>query len=978
MYNKQEWKDEIPDLTKPIMDPSTGKQKTDQQTGRPLFELVQEGTRITSSRLNTMEDGIEAAHGLVEILIKEMGGNFVATSNGIRGLACTTQGLKVKWTAGVAYVNGLRYEVDAGETDLTPTKGQYVYVDTDGVVKVATNVKVVHKGLVIFYVSTDTSGVISSEDRRINLNMEELRKRIESVESDIITKTNTAERNSKTYTDQRVGALNDLKTNAKGNTVLAINELFQSVSNGKELLANAITDMGQPTLATDPFQVMDEHIRNLSTTTYLKEFSATTVGMDLPTTLNTVTLFMGRYIGVLGSFSPMLVYSDNGFVWEPCNIVVPAGVNIVQVNGIVRGEGSGVFIGICNAKHLIRSADGINWEYVYTPDTTGVSNWTDIAYGGGPTTGRMFCVSDGKSTMVSIDGFNWEFHLNSIANSVSTTGAVPERLSGGDTANSKFLMVYAASVSNNGIITSNDGINWTQATFPGGNLPKVITRSRFGPHGWIVMGVEQLARTVDGSTWEIIDLPAGLFRSVDEVAYFAGRYIAVGQANNASGLQRGAIFSSPDGVTWERIFISNGPPLLGGFRTLAGNDEGAIFYSTTTSLNVYSGKIDPGKPFSAARLRERDIRTNVAAALAAQSVPTSASIARELLLENVARIPKNKLGIDWTHRQTIAPAVLVRAGTMVKGSFIAVCALANGASSGNALFSANGTQISTVATPKVDCTDIAHNNAGMIVAVGQAANGSTNAAMYSTNGGLTWTAVPTAQLAASLTFAAIQWNGSRFIAVTTDARVYSSSNGTTWQSDVFWMGFRTGTIIDSCMTPWGMYIMTAYNVLFTADYQTYDTVLTFDNSCLRAMAFGDGKLVIVTNALTTVYDGQGNLDMTKRGEVISTTNGVNWTYSNLGNNNAGFSAGVKQFQDVTYDRGLFIATLSGTAPAIALSADGVNWIGRNRPSGSAITLFGTILAFGGMAVAFAGGTPNSTWITSGAIDLELSNARLGY
>lgn len=100
MYNKQEWKDEIPDLTKPIMDQSTGKQKTDPQTGRPLFDLVQEGTRITSSRLNTMEGGIEAAHTLVEKLGKETAGNFVAVINGVMGLSCSAQGLKVTWTTG--------------------------------------------------------------------------------------------------------------------------------------------------------------------------------------------------------------------------------------------------------------------------------------------------------------------------------------------------------------------------------------------------------------------------------------------------------------------------------------------------------------------------------------------------------------------------------------------------------------------------------------------------------------------------------------------------------------------------------------------------------------------------------------------------------------------------------------------------------------------------------------------------------------
>ncbi|WP_366294469.1 tail fiber protein [Paenibacillus sp. AN1007] len=182
MYNKQEWKDEIPDLTKPILDPSTGKQKTDPQTGRPLFELVQEGTRITSTRLNTIEDGIDAAHTLVELLAKEIAGNFVAVVDGLMGLACTATGLKVTWTAGVAYVGGRRYEVTAGEMSLNPTQGQYLYVDVDGVVKKTTSQTTAKSGLSIFYVATDTGGVITAADQRVNVNLEEILKKIENLD----------------------------------------------------------------------------------------------------------------------------------------------------------------------------------------------------------------------------------------------------------------------------------------------------------------------------------------------------------------------------------------------------------------------------------------------------------------------------------------------------------------------------------------------------------------------------------------------------------------------------------------------------------------------------------------------------------------------------------------------------------------------------------------------------------------------------
>ena len=44
-----------------------------------------------------------------------------------------------------------------------------------------------------------------------------------------------------------------------------LNETFQSISNGKSLIASAIADMGIPTLATDTFEDMANNIRNINT-----------------------------------------------------------------------------------------------------------------------------------------------------------------------------------------------------------------------------------------------------------------------------------------------------------------------------------------------------------------------------------------------------------------------------------------------------------------------------------------------------------------------------------------------------------------------------------------------------------------------------------------------------------------------------------------------------------------------------------------
>ena len=268
MYNKQTWLDEIPDMTKPIMDPSTGKQKTDPQTGRPLYELVQAGTRITSNRLNTIEGGIEEAHTLVEQLAKEMGGNFVAVIDGVMGLSCSAQGLKATWTAGVAYVGGRRYEVSAGEMALSPTQGQYLYVDISGVVKKTTSQETAKAGLLLLYVATDTSGVITSTDQRVNISLDEILRKIENADIPDATLTikgkvklsnktdgtsQTDAATEKAVNDARVAAINASATDAtskanaaESNAKKYVNDNFRKPSEiiNANLVKNSAGQMG--------------------------------------------------------------------------------------------------------------------------------------------------------------------------------------------------------------------------------------------------------------------------------------------------------------------------------------------------------------------------------------------------------------------------------------------------------------------------------------------------------------------------------------------------------------------------------------------------------------------------------------------------------------------------------------------------------------------------------------------------------------
>ncbi|MCM3560577.1 hypothetical protein M4D57_18590 [Brevibacillus borstelensis] len=146
-YQKNTWIDHI-------IDPSTG-------------EVIQQGTKVTANRLNKLEGGVEKAHQLIESLAREWGGSFVTAQAGRNpGLVFSVAGLTASWTAGVAYVNGVRFDVASGSIALNASQGQYIYLDSDGIVKKTTSQATANAKCPLWYFATDASGVITSTDRR--------------------------------------------------------------------------------------------------------------------------------------------------------------------------------------------------------------------------------------------------------------------------------------------------------------------------------------------------------------------------------------------------------------------------------------------------------------------------------------------------------------------------------------------------------------------------------------------------------------------------------------------------------------------------------------------------------------------------------------------------------------------------------------------------------------------------------------------
>ena len=77
---------------------------------------------------------------------------------------------------------------------------------------------------------------------------------------------------------------------------MRIEELFQSVSNGKELLASALTDKGIPTLATESFEQIAQKILSLGTGEIEELFNLITKNGDVLVTKNGYNLI---YKGVM-------------------------------------------------------------------------------------------------------------------------------------------------------------------------------------------------------------------------------------------------------------------------------------------------------------------------------------------------------------------------------------------------------------------------------------------------------------------------------------------------------------------------------------------------------------------------------------------------------------------------------------------------------------------------------------------------------
>lgn len=225
----------------------------------------------------------------------------------------------------------------------------------------------------------------------------------------------------------------------------AIYELFTSVSEGKALLASAITDMGVETAADATWEQMAENILAIKTKyeptykagvdwwestlpesrTWFKavygygRFMVTSVDSSnkIATSRDGVVWSLGtlpssdqwrsaaygknKFVIIAGNYgysSNKVLYSENSVDWKEASIPVTAAWYSVVYGG-------GMFVAIANGSdNAAYSYDGINWNASKLPASL---RWYDVVYGDG--TFVAFVTNAGAiRTAYSKDGINWK------------------------------------------------------------------------------------------------------------------------------------------------------------------------------------------------------------------------------------------------------------------------------------------------------------------------------------------------------------------------------------------------------------------------------------------------------------------------------------------------------------------------------------------------------------------------------------------
>lgn len=104
-----------------------------------------------------------------------------------------------------------------------------------------------------------------------------------------------------------------------------------------------------------------------------------------------------------------------------------------------------------------------------------------------------------------------------------------------------------------GVLTSSDGADWDRIVWTDGGTVN-LTGAASGNGRLVVVGLEgSIGASDEGGGWTVIRRDPGAFFGASDVAFGAGRFVAVGEAFNPDFGLGAVIRTSPDGIEWSPV-----------------------------------------------------------------------------------------------------------------------------------------------------------------------------------------------------------------------------------------------------------------------------------------------------------------------------------------------------------------------------------------------------------------------------------------
>lgn len=384
----------------------------------------------------------------------------------------------------------------------------------------------------------------------------------------------------------------DLKSkNVQG----AVEELFTSVSEGKTLIADAVTGKGVETSASDSFSQMAENIEKIKSGgspegVYKINLTAdppeggtvkgsgyASNGMDVTVKAKGIGLYAfsgweenGNTVSKISDYS-FTVDKDKAltakFIYDPMYIAgrdwfkftVPYNYSWV---GMAYGDGTFVMTSI-SYKYAMYSDDGINWNRVSLPVPEEVALYA-LTYGAG----TFVALSKGNNKEVySTDkGRTWKY--KTLASSARWTDMAY--------GNGKFVATAGQTSDSNKIAYSTNGIDWKEITLDS-RIRNCIT---YGNGKFVVVsdGSDIVDYSEDGINWKQSKLPVS--GKWNDIAYGNGRFVAIVERNS------NVCAYSDDGINWKKTTLPITDQIFN--RIVYGNNTFVITCKTNTGLFLYS------------------------------------------------------------------------------------------------------------------------------------------------------------------------------------------------------------------------------------------------------------------------------------------------------------------------------------------------------------------------------------------------------